>query len=149
MNIMIREALAADVPAMMELVKELAEYEKSLHKVSNTESQMLKDGFGEHPYFGAFVAEDNEEIIGISIYYYRYSTWKGIRIYLEDIVVKEAFRGKGVGKLLFEATIQKGKEESCTGMMWQVLDWNKSAIGFYEKYGAKFDEEWVNCHLDF
>jgi GNAT superfamily N-acetyltransferase len=70
-------------------------------------------------------------------------------MYLEDIVVKEALRGKGAGKLLFEATIQKGKDENCTGMMWQVLDWNKSAIGFYEKYGAKFDEEWVNCHLDF
>jgi GNAT superfamily N-acetyltransferase len=95
------------------------------------------------------VAENNQGIIGISIYYYRYSTWKGKRMYLEDIVVKEALRGQGAGKLLFEATIAKGKEENCTGMMWQVIDWNKAAIGFYEKYGAKFDEEWVNCHLDF
>jgi GNAT superfamily N-acetyltransferase len=149
MNITIRPAQAADVPAMMDLVKELAEYEKALHEVTNTEEQMLKDGFGGNPIFGAFVAEADGEIIGTSIYYYRYSTWKGTRMYLEDIVVKEALRGKGAGKLLFEATIQKGKDENCTGMMWQVLDWNKSAIGFYEKYGAKFDEEWVNCHLDF
>ncbi|AWV98855.1 GNAT family N-acetyltransferase [Arcticibacterium luteifluviistationis] len=149
MNTVIREAIAADVPAMMGLVKELALYEKAPEQVTNTEALMLKDGFGNNPIFGAFVAEVDGKVVGLSIYYYRYSTWKGRRIYLEDLVVQESLRGKGAGKMLFEAVIQKGKEEGCTGMMWQVLDWNKSAITFYEKYGAKFDEEWVNCKLDF
>jgi GNAT superfamily N-acetyltransferase len=149
MDIKIREALAADVPAMMLLVKELAEYENAPNEVSNTEAQMLKDGFGDNPIFGGFVAEKDGEIIGLSIYYYRYSTWKGRRMYLEDLVVSEAMRGLGTGKKLFEATIAKGKEEGCTGMMWQVLDWNKPSIEFYKKYGTKFDEEWLNCHLDF
>ena len=149
MNTVIREAIAADVPAMMGLVKELALYEKAPEQVTNTEELMLKDGFGDNPIFGAFVAEVDGKVVGLSIYYYRYSTWKGRRIYLEDLVVQESLRGKGAGKMLFEAVIQKGKEEGCTGMMWQVLDWNKSAIAFYEKYGTKFDEEWVNCKLDF
>lgn len=149
MNTVIREATEADVPAMMGLVRELALYEKAPEQVTNTEALMLKDGFGDNPIFGAFVAEVDGKVVGLSIYYYRYSTWKGRRIYLEDLVVQESLRGKGAGKLLFEAVIQKGKEVGCTGMMWQVLDWNKSAITFYEKYGAKFDEEWVNCKLDF
>jgi GNAT superfamily N-acetyltransferase len=149
MYISIRAAVASDVPALMALVNELAIYEKAPEEVTNTEAQMLKDGFGDNPIFGAFVAEKDGEIIGLSIYYYRYSTWKGKRMYLEDLVVSEAMRGCGAGKMLFEATIVKGKEEGCTGMMWQVLDWNKPSIEFYKKYGAKFEGEWFNCHLDF
>ncbi|MGR3809128.1 N-acetyltransferase family protein [Jiulongibacter sp. NS-SX5] len=149
MEINVRVGEAADVPAMMKLVKELAEFEKAPEQVSNTEEQMLKDGFGQNPIFGSFVAEADGEIVGIAIYYFRYSTWKGKRLYLEDIVVNSEFRGKGMGKALFDKTIEKAKETNCTGMMWQVLDWNQSAIEFYKQYGTRFDDDWVNCKLDF
>jgi GNAT superfamily N-acetyltransferase len=137
-----------DLPRVLELVRELAEFENALHEVTNTQSMMEEDGFGSNPVFGFFVAEDLQQIHGISLYYYRYSTWKGKRIYLEDIVVTEDQRGKGIGKLLFEAAMKKVLDEKCTGMMWQVLDWNKSAIEFYKRYNTRFDSEWVNCHLE-
>jgi GNAT superfamily N-acetyltransferase len=127
---------------------ELAEFEKALHEVTNTISMMEEDGFGANPIFGFFVAEEQHHIYGISLYYYRYSTWRGKRIYLEDIVVTKDQRGKGIGKLLFEATMQKVIDQNCTGMMWQVLDWNKPAIDFYKRYNTRFDEEWINCHLE-
>ncbi len=149
MEILIREAVKTDVAAIMGLVKELAEFEKAPEQVTNTEEMMLKDGFGDNPLFGAFVAEVDNKVVGISLYYLRYSTWKGKRLYLEDIVVTESMRGLGLGKKLFDATLGKSKELECTGMMWQVLDWNESAIDFYKRYGTRFDDEWVNCHLDF
>ncbi|CAD5246349.1 MULTISPECIES: GNAT family N-acetyltransferase [unclassified Imperialibacter] len=149
MEIKIREGQIEDLAQALELVKELAEYEKALDQVNNSVEQMAVDGFGEHPVFGFFVAEKGATIVGIALYYYRYSTWKGKRIYLEDIVVTQSERGSGIGKQLFDATIQKGKDASCTGMMWQVLDWNEPAINFYKKYGTRFDDGWLNCHLDF
>lgn len=149
MSLIIRRGTADDVPAMMKLVRELALYEKAPEQVSNTEERMLKEGFGENPVFGSFVAELDGEIIGISIYYYRYSTWKGKRLYLEDIVVTESKRGVGAGKLLFDKTVEEARNTDCTGMMWQVLDWNEPAINFYKKNNARFDEGWINCHLDF
>lgn len=109
---------------------------------------MEKDGFGPDAIFGFFVAERENWIVGVSIYYWRYSTWKGKRLYLEDIVVTESERGKGAGKLLFERTMQHAIDENCSGMMWQVLSWNKPAFNFYEKYGAKRDDEWTNCSLE-
>ncbi|MEM6522551.1 MAG: GNAT family N-acetyltransferase [Bacteroidota bacterium] len=144
----IRKGVKTDLPRVLELIKELAEYEKGLDQVSNTVDMMEKDGFGDHPIFGFFVAE-HEKIIGISLYYFRYSTWKGKRLYLEDIIVTKKERGKGIGKLLFDATIDHGKESNCTGMTWQVLDWNTSAINFYEKYyKADLDGEWINCSIE-
>ncbi|SNS08001.1 L-amino acid N-acyltransferase YncA [Belliella buryatensis] len=145
----IRKGEKTDLPRVLELVKELALYEKAPEQVTNTVALMEKDGFGEHPIFGFFVAikESTQEIVGISIYYYRYSTWKGRRLYLEDIVVTESERGNGAGKLLFDRTMLKCLEDSCTGMMWQVLDWNEPAINFYKKYGADLDGEWINCNL--
>ncbi len=148
-NIIIRRGTAADVPAMMELVRELAIYEKAAEQVSNTEERMLREGFGENPIFGSFVGEVDGVIRGISIYYYRYSTWKGKRLYLEDIVVNEDFRGIGLGKKLFEITVEEARTTDCSGMMWQVLDWNEPAINFYKKYPTRFDEGWINCHIDF
>jgi len=148
-RIMVRQGKKEDLPAVLELVKELASYEKALHEVSNTVAQMELDGFGEKPIFDFFVAEDEGEIVGTSIYYYRYSTWKGKRLYLEDIVVTQSKRGLGFGKALFEATVEKAKATQCTGMMWQVLDWNEPAINFYKKYKAGFDGEWINCNLSF
>ncbi len=145
----IRKGEKADLPRVLELVKELALYEKAPEQVINTVELMEQDGFGEHPVFGFFVAikDSTEEIIGISIYYYRYSTWKGRRLYLEDIVVTESERGNGAGKLLFDRTMRKCLEDNCSGMMWQVLDWNEPAINFYKKYGADLDGEWINCNL--
>ena len=144
---LIRKGTPADIPAMMRLVRELAEYEKSAHEVENTEARMLADGFGENPIYGLIVAESEGEITGIAVYYFRYSTWKGKRLYLEDIVVTESQRGKGIGRLLFGATMRVSMETGCSGMLWQVLEWNAPAIHFYEKYDAHFDGEWINCSL--
>jgi GNAT superfamily N-acetyltransferase len=147
-KINIRPGLKSDLPRVLELIRELAEYERAPHEVTNTVERLEQDGFGAHPVYGFFVAELEEEIIGLSLYYWRYSTWKGKRLYLEDIIVTESQRGKGAGKLLFDRTMQKALEENCTGMMWQVLDWNEPAINFYKKYGSKLDGEWVNCNLE-
>ncbi len=147
-DVKIRDGKKKDLPRVLELIKELAVFEKSLDQVSNTVERLEEDGFGVHPIYGFFVAEREEEIIGLSLYYYRYSTWKGKRLYLEDIIVTESERGRGVGKLLFERTMLFTIEMNCTGMMWQVLNWNKPAIDFYQKYHAKLDDEWVNGHLE-
>jgi GNAT superfamily N-acetyltransferase len=144
----IRQGVKGDLPRVLELIKELAEYEKAPHEVTNTLAMMEEDGFGPKPIFGFFVTENERGIVGLSLYYYRYSTWKGKRLYLEDIIVTEKERGSGLGKLLFDRTMQKCLDDGCTGMMWQVLDWNEPAINFYKKYKAKMDYEWVNCHLE-
>ena len=146
MNIRIGEK--KDLPRVLELVKELATYEKAPHEVINTVALMEQDGFGAHPIYGFFVAENEAGIVGISLYYWRYSTWKGKRLYLEDIIVTEKERGSGIGKLLFDRTMQKALEEDCSGMMWQVLEWNEPAINFYKKYDVKLDDEWTNCTLE-
>ncbi|MEO8474118.1 MAG: GNAT family N-acetyltransferase [Chryseolinea sp.] len=144
----IRVGRREDLPQVFELVKELALFEKAPHEVTNTIEKMELDGFGQNPVYGFFVAETNGRIIGLSLYYWRYSTWKGKRLYLEDIIVTEEVRGHGIGKKLFDRTMQHTLDEKCTGMMWQVLDWNEPAINFYKKYGTKLDDEWVNCHLE-
>jgi GNAT superfamily N-acetyltransferase len=147
-DIVIRPGIRRDVPQVLELVRELAEFERAPDEVTNTVTMMEEDGFGDHPVYGMFVAEQGEKIVGISLYYYRYSTWKGKRLYLEDIVVTLSERGKGIGKRLFDRTLEKALHEKCTGITWQVLDWNEPAISFYRKYGAKFDASWVNCNLE-
>jgi len=146
--ITIRTGVKEDLIMVLELIKELAEFERAAHEVSNTHHQMEIDGFGANPSYGFFVAEVNGVIVGISLYYYRYSTWKGKRLYLEDIVVTETHRGKGIGKQLFDITMKKALDDNCTGMMWQVLEWNKPAIDFYKQYNAQLDGEWVNCNLE-
>lgn len=147
-NINVRPGNQADLPQVLELIKELAEFTGYLDQVKTTVEQMLIDGFGEKPVFEFLVATRGEDIIGTSIYYYRYSTWKGRRLYLEDLVVRESERSKGIGKLLFNATMKQALADNCTGMMWQVLHWNEKAIAFYEKYGSHFDKEFVNCNLE-
>jgi GNAT superfamily N-acetyltransferase len=138
-----------DLPRVLDLIKELADYEHGLSHVTNTVESMTLDGFGPHPIYGLFVAEDPTGVlVGISVYYYRYSTWKGKRLFLEDIVVTQSQRGQGVGAQLFERTLMKALEERCTGVMWQVLGWNEPAIRFYKKYGARLDPEWINCSLE-
>ena len=147
-DVNIRIGEKKDLPRVLELIKELALYEKAPHEVTNTIALMEEDGFGGRPVYGFFVAELSGVIVGLSLYYWRYSTWKGKRLYLEDIIVTESVRGRGIGKLLFDRTMKKTLEENCTGMMWQVLDWNEPAINFYKKYGSKLDNEWINCHLE-
>ena len=144
----VREGTKADLPRVLELIKELAIFEKAPHEVTNTLAQLENDGFGSNPIYGFFVAENEHGIVGISLYYWRYSTWKGKRLYLEDIIVTEDQRGKGIGKLLFDRTMQHSLEQKCSGMMWQVLDWNTPAIEFYQKYGATIQGEWMNCTLE-
>ncbi len=146
----VREGKKEDLPQVLELIKELALYEKAPEEVSNTIEMMEEDGFGPHPVYGFYVLvkEETEKIVGMAIYYYRYSTWKGKRLWLEDYLVTESERGKGGGRLLFQRVMQKALEENCTGMMWQVLNWNQPAIDFYRKYQTSIEGGWYNCHLD-
>lgn len=151
MDITIRKAVKEDCPRMLELVQELAEYEKAPQEVTVSLEHFVDSGFGEKPVWWAFVAESTagaeNQIVGIALYYIRYSTWKGQRLFLEDIVVTQEWRGKGIGKQLFDRTIEEARDKKFKGMMWQVLDWNEPAINFYKKYGAGFDGEWINCTL--
>ncbi len=147
-DIVIRPGRKEDLPRTLELIKELATYERAPNEVIATVPQMERDGFGKDAIFGFYVAERGGVIVGISLYYWRYSTWKGKRLYLEDIVVTEKERGHGVGKALFDRTMQHAVDSGCSGMMWQVLEWNEPALNFYRKYNAKLDDEWTNCSLE-
>jgi len=147
MNITIRKGTKNDIPQALNLVRELAAYEKAPLEVAVTVEEMERDGFGENPVFGFFVAEVNSTIVGISLYYTKYSTWKGKCIFLEDIIVTEAYRKYGIGKKLFDEVVKIAKEMKARRMEWQVLEWNEPAIKFYEKLNSNFDKEWVNCKL--
>lgn len=147
MSIVIRKGVAKDIPAVLDLIKELAVYEKAPAEVEVTQEEMLYWGFGEHQQFYFFVAVHQEAIVGIALYYFKYSTWKGRCLFLEDLIVTESYRQKGIGTLLFNEIIQVSKMEKVRRMEWQVLHWNAPAIAFYRKYGAILDEEWVNGKL--
>jgi len=149
MDITIRRAVKEDCPRLLELVQELAVYERAPDEVTVTLNHFEESGFGPLPVWWSFVAEENNVILGFALYYIRYSTWKGQRMYLEDLYVTEAMRGKGLGKLLFDQLIEEAKTRKLHGMMWQVLEWNEPAIKFYKKYEANFDAEWVNCSINF
>jgi ribosomal protein S18 acetylase RimI-like enzyme len=149
MNIVIRPAKREDCPAMMELVRELAVFEKAPEQVTVTLAHFEESGFGQQPVWWAFVSEVDGKIVGMALYYIRYSTWKGQRMYLEDIIVSESYRGKGLGTKLMDALIREAQEKKFSGMLWQVLDWNEPAIQFYKKYNAHFDGEWINVSLEF
>ncbi|GEP92597.1 L-amino acid N-acyltransferase YncA [Chitinophaga terrae (ex Kim and Jung 2007)] len=151
-EIKIRVAQREDCARLMELVRELALYEKAPEQVTVSLAHFEEAGFGPNPVWKAFVAttqENGKEVIqGFALYYIRYSTWKGSRMYLEDIIVTENFRGKGIGKLLLDRLIEEAKEKQFSGIVWQVLEWNTPAINFYKKYTAKFDAEWINVSID-
>ena len=151
---LIRKARREDCPRLLELIIELAVYEKEPEAVTVTLEHFEESGFGLKPVWEAFVAytqneEDGDTIHGFALYYIRYSTWKGQRLYLEDLIVTEKMRCHGIGSLLMNALIKEGKEKGYHGMVWQVLHWNEPAIAFYKKYKASFDEGWINCSINF
>jgi len=134
---------------MMRLIRELALYEKAPNEVVATEQTLLSHGFGKNPLFVSWVAELDGHIVGMALCYIRYSTWKGPVLYLEDLVVTESHRSKGIGKLLFETCLDYAKTQGYPRMIWQVLDWNQPAIEFYNQYQASFDAQWLNAYIDF
>jgi len=145
----IRKAVKGDCPAMLELVRELALYEKAPDEVTVDPQHFESSGFGQNPVWWAFVAEtDAKEVVGFALYYIRYSTWKGQVMYLEDILVTASMRGQGIGHQLVDQLIVEAKEKGFKRIVWQVLEWNEPAINFYRKYNAKFDPEWINVILD-
>jgi ribosomal protein S18 acetylase RimI-like enzyme len=150
----IRPAVAEDTEAMMSLIRELALFEKAPDEVTVSLEHFRQSGFGPNPVWWALVAVSPasegkmEEIAGLALYYIRYSTWKGQRMYLEDIIVREGSRGKGIGGLLMDGLIEIARKQKFSGMMWQVLEWNEPAIAFYKKYNASFDKEWINVSLE-
>jgi GNAT superfamily N-acetyltransferase len=148
-KVRVRPGTPNDVPDLLRLIQELALYERAPDEVIVTEETLLADGFGEHPRFHLFVAELDHKVVGMALYYFAYSTWKGKYLYLEDLVVQENFRGKGIGKLLFEAVVEVAKTEKVKRMGWQVLNWNDPAINFYQAYGAELSDEWLNGRLFF
>jgi GNAT superfamily N-acetyltransferase len=147
-DIQIRRAEAADCPRILELVQELADYEKASSEVTVSQEHFSESGFGAHPVWWGFVAEAQGRIVAFALYYIRFSTWKGQAMYLEDILVTEEMRGKGIGKQLFNALIAEARQKGLKRICWQVLDWNEPAISFYKKYNASFDGEWINCAID-
>lgn len=132
---------------MYALIQELAVFERAPEEVTNTVEDMRRDGFGENPVYKFFVAESEERIVGIALYYTAYSTWKGRTLWLEDLVVTERLRRAGIGRKLFNAVAQEAKETGAKRFRWQVLDWNEPAITFYKSVGADLGEEWINCTL--
>lgn len=153
MSITIRPAVVADCPRLLELIRELAAYERAPQEVTVTLDHFIETGFGSRPVWWAFVAFTKDssgaagQVHGFALYYIRYSTWKGSEMYLEDIIVTEAMRGKGIGRLLFDRLIEEAREKKFGWIIWQVLNWNEDAMRFYEKYQARFDSEWVNCSM--
>ena len=147
MKIQIRKGVQADLPQVLDLIKELAIYENAIDEVTIKLEDLKRDGFGSEKLFHFLVAINEKELVGIAFYYTRYSTWKGKILYLEDFVVKDQDRGKGIGTLLFEETVRVCKNNEYNGMAWQVLDWNEPAINFYKKYKASLSSSWLNCKL--
>lgn len=144
MEIQYRNATVADVPAMMGLVRELAEFEKAPHLVENTEEKMFRDGFGSQPAFHAFVAEKEGVVVGFALNYVRYSTWRGRVLYLEDIYIQPAHRSQGIGRKLMEMTLEYARQQEMKYLVFQVLEWNTTAIEFYKSFQAELDAEWIN-----
>lgn len=145
MDTIIRPALVQDMAAVHQLIGELAAYENAPHEFTLSLAQLIEDGFGANPIYQCLVAEYHQNIVGMALYFIKYSTWKGKCIYLDDIVVQESFRRKGIGSLLFQELRKIAKQEQAQRLEWQVLDWNEPAIQFYKKLGAELDAEWINA----
>ncbi|MBC7494665.1 MAG: GNAT family N-acetyltransferase [Flavobacterium sp.] len=144
----IRNAVEQDMPNVLKLIKELATFEKQPDAVVITADDLARDGFSKNPLFYTFVAEVDNKIIGIAIYYYRYSTWKGKTLHLEDLIVQQPYRGIGAGYALYAEIIKQGKKEGVRRIEWAVLNWNEPAIAFYKKLGASHFTEWDVVQMD-
>ena len=138
----IRKGEKKDMKAVLDLIQELAAFEKEPDAVEVSASDLERDGFGNYPLFHTFVAEVDEQIVGTALYYYRYSTWKGKTIHLEDLIVTEKMRGSGLGFALYSKILEQGKKDKVRRIEWAVLDWNTPAIDFYIKSGAKILDDW-------
>ena len=147
MTISIRTGTQNDLPQVLALIRELAEFEREPAAVETTVESMTHDGFGEHAIFEFFVAEDQDRVVGLALYFYTYSTWKGKCLYLEDLIVTQSYRGQGVGRRLLDRIVDKAKEENAKRVVWQVLDWNTPAIEFYKSLDAALLSEWITCRL--
>ena len=148
MEIILREAKKTDMASVLMLIKELATFEKETHAVEVTRDDLERDGFGEAPSFKVFVAENDGEIVGMALFYERYSTWKGRSIHLEDLIVKQEYRAKGIGNALYTKVLSYAHEQKLRRVSWEVLDWNKVAIDFYTSTGAKIMEGWQVVHMN-
>ncbi|WP_299258519.1 GNAT family N-acetyltransferase [uncultured Aquimarina sp.] len=148
MDYIIRDAVADDMPQVLTLIEELAIFEKEPDAVDVTVKDLIKDGFGAQPLFHCFVAETKDEIVGLALVYFRFSTWKGRTVHLEDLIVRESMRGTGIGMALYKRVMQYGKEKGVRRVEWNVLDWNKPAVDFYLKSGAKILEGWQVVQMD-
>ncbi|MGB0836914.1 MAG: GNAT family N-acetyltransferase [Flavobacteriaceae bacterium] len=144
----IRKSTAQDMGFVLDLIRELALFEKEANEVALTEADLIRDGFGKSPLFNCFVAEIDQKIVGAAIFYNRYSTWKGKTVHLEDLIVKESFRGKGIGKGLYTAVMQDAYKQGVKRVEWAVLDWNEGAIAFYESTGARVMRDWDTAQMD-
>lgn len=149
MKIEIRRAQRKDCARIRELVYELAVYEKAPNEVTVSQEDFEESGFGKNPVWWALVAEVDGKVEAFALYYIRFSTWKGERMYLEDILVTEKLRGKKIGEQLFKKLIEEAKNKKLNGMVWQVLNWNEPAINFYKKFNSSFDGEWINGSISF
>lgn len=145
---LIRKGLKQDMPSVLDLIKELAVFEKQPDAVVITVDELVKDGFGDNPLFQTFVAEVDGEIIGTALFYYRYSTWKGKTIHLEDLIVKQDKRGTGAGSALYKEVLKFAKQDGVRRVEWVVLNWNTHAINFYERSGAAILQDWLTVQMD-
>lgn len=148
MNSTVRKSTPADMPQVLDLIKELAIFEKEPDAVVVTEEILIEEGFGKDPLFTCFVAEVEDEIVGMALVYDRFSTWKGRSIHLEDLIVKEKMRGTGIGKDLYTRVIQYASEKKVKRLEWAVLNWNTDAIKFYERSGANIMKDWYLAQMD-
>ncbi|MCB0480232.1 MAG: GNAT family N-acetyltransferase [Flavobacteriales bacterium] len=144
----IRKGEKKDIPSLLTLIQELATYEKQPDAVVVTEEILMNDGFGANKIFEFFVAELEGKVVGIALYYAKYSTWKGRCLFLEDIIVEEQYRNRGIGKKLMDEIVKTAEAQKVKRLEWQVLDWNEPSIAFYKKYKTIFDGEWINCKLE-
>ncbi len=148
MSISIRKATKNDMSSVLKLINDLAIFENEAEAVEVSVSDLMRDGFGDHPVFSCFVAQFNDEVVGMALVYQRYSTWKGKALHLEDLVVSESMRGKGVGSLLLDEVVKFGHNLGVKRIGWEVLDWNEPAIKFYEQKGANVMRDWNVVQLD-